>query len=138
MIKLIILDMYGTLVSLHSIKKIPRPGVKDFLERHKDKTIVVFTDAHDYDLVWADLEKAGFAPYIKKVYNYPYLDEQEYKNLGKACQDFGVKPEEAIFISDVILERDSQSSKKYGTKFVQVPTYGGSQTDHVFDFIRID
>ena len=136
MIKLIIFDLYGTLVRVDSVPQ-QRAGLIDFLEKNKNKIIIVFTDDYDKERVKKLLKENGIIKYIKKIYYFKDIDKDDCKNLGKVCKDFNVKKQEAVFIGDNLVGRDLRSTQKYNIKFIQVPTFGYN-TSFSFDSIDLE
>ena len=132
--ELIILDIYGTILSADELGRIIRPGLMEFLEHYKDKNIVAFTDA---DLDYGIEEILSYAGVLDKfdwVYDgrdLVYIDMHtgRIKNLEKACNDFSVPKSKAVFIGDNFVGRDENSAKQYGIRFIKVPHFRSKPMD---------
>ena len=134
MIKLIVFDMYGTLVRIDQAKE-QRKGLKEFLEKHKDKIKVVATDDPQEERVARLLEENNIRQYFKKLYTLKDIDQDDCKDLAKIAKEFNVKNTEMVFIGDNYIGRDKRSCEKFKVKFIKVPTFG---IDEEFNFRGID
>jgi hypothetical protein len=146
--KLIIFDVYGTILKADIMDYTPRFGLAELLENYKDAIIVAFTDA-DESSVGYDLSSSGLINIFKRVYvdrNCVFKSDvninQErielvrlckknflLKNLEKVCNDFDIEKKDAVFIGDNRIGRDQDSALYYGIKFIQVPQYREKDPD---------
>lgn len=134
-IRLIILDLYGTLVRTDVADNTPRKGLVDFLKRNKreGKKIVLFTDDNE-ESAREVLNEARILNYFDKLYSRKDLDEDGCKNLLKVCYDFNASKYSTVFIGDNGFGRDAASSKKYRIALKKVPQYRAKDK---FSFKRI-
>ncbi len=134
-IRLIILDLYGTLVRTDTVDNTPRKGLVNFLRRNKKegRKIALFTDDNE-ESVREVLNEAGVINYFDKLYSRKDLDEDGCKNLLKVCYDFNISRHNAVFIGDNGFGRDIASSKKYRVALKKVPQYRAKDK---FSFKRI-
>ena len=150
--KLIILDMYGTLVKADERDRTVRPGLMEFLDNYNDSKKVVFSD-EIIEGVEADLQRAGLSGVFDKIYCkdhcvfesfYAAQDEDissyslqnklfrevklkqcrgNIKNLEQACKDFSIRKSDAVFIADNFYGRDKKSADLNGIRFIRVPQF---------------
>jgi FMN phosphatase YigB (HAD superfamily) len=138
MIRLVILDMYGTIVG-KDYNTNARKGFREFMQKIKNIKKAIATDFHLTATVHENLKGLRILDEINRVYTYYDLIEirgyeGKRKNLKNICSELGVKPDEAIFISDA--EIDHEDAKRDGIKFVHVPFY--EKRDENFSFDMID
>lgn len=142
MVKLIILDLYGTIIRSDVGDKILRPGFPEFLEHYKDAKKVVFTDACTQQAEY-DLQRAELQTKFNRVYDDRYcVAEQAYrmkngkfrealfkrgkgqiKNLKKVCEDFSADKSDSVFISDNFLGWDALAAQIHEIRFIRVPQF---------------
>lgn len=134
-IRLIILDLYGTLVRTDVADNTPRRGLVDFLKRNKKerKKIVLFTDDSE-ESAREVLSDARILNYFNRLYSREDFDEEGCKNLSKVCYDFKITKHDMVFIGDNGVGRDTASAKKYGIALKKVPQYRAKDK---FSFKRI-
>lgn len=117
---LIIFDFWDTLVSSCSEKVEWRQGAKELLEKLSDKTKAISSDA-SRTTITEFLESQP--PYFNAIYDETHTfrrNRQTYKNLGRICNYFKVKPATAVMIGDS--QTDKASARKYKIPFIEVPS----------------
>ncbi len=142
MSKLIIFDLYGTILKSDKHDGIVRPGLYEIMDHYGESSKAIFTDGVA-ETVEFSLECAGLAGKFDKVYCWDHcVSEHAYstkvekfkkyllqggtgnvKNLSLACSDFSVSELDAVFIGDDYLGRDSKSAKLNGVRFIKVPQF---------------
>ncbi len=140
--KLIILDMYGTIVNADKRDSIIRPGLQEFLAHYREHKRVVFTDA-PAEVIKSDLQLVGLAESFDKVYDCTNcISETAYgmknkkfrgllmrngggniKNLEQACRDFHILKSNAVFIGDNDYGKDQKSAEFHRIRFIRVPQF---------------
>ena len=160
--KLIILDLYGTILKADKIDEVARPGLQEFLNHYSNSKKVIFSDGN-IDRVEADLQLAGLSNKFDGIYDRRHcIAEQAYhisnkkfrkllmsqgggdiKNLGQACKDFSVPKSDAVFIGDNLLGRDRKSAEFHGIKFVRIPQFRDnlprySEREHMEQYIEYE
>lgn len=142
MVKLIILDLYGTIIKSDVGDHKVRQGFQEFLEHYKDSKKVVFTDAC-IEQVEYDFQRAGLTKTFDGIYDARYcVSEEAYtiknrkfkealfkrgggqvKNLEKACKDFSIAKEDSVFISDNFLGWDKKAAEIHEIKLIHIPQF---------------
>ncbi|MBI2545054.1 MAG: HAD family hydrolase [Candidatus Aenigmarchaeota archaeon] len=140
--RLIILDLYGTIVKADKRDGVVRPGLQEFLDYYSDSKKVIFTDG-DIETVEADLRLTGLTGKFDRIYDqrhciaevaYHMQNEKfrkiltsrgrgDIKNLEQACKDFSIPKSDAVFIGDNFYGRDCKSAEFHGVRFIRVPQY---------------
>ncbi len=148
MTKLIILDLYGTIIKADKRDGVVRPGLQEFLRHYDSSKKVIFTDG-DAETVEADLELAGLAERFDRVYDERYCFYEvayrvqnerfrktlmskgggDIKNLEQACRDFSIPKSDAVFIGDNFYGRDRKSAEFHGVRFIRVPQFRANPPD---------
>ena len=124
MAKLIIFDVYGTLIKADQADGVIRPGLRELLGFYKDKLKVTCSDGQE-SIVGADLESVGLYEDFDMHYfadNLVML-HRRLKNLNKICHDANLPTSEAVFIGDNYVGRDEDSAQEFGVKFIKVPQF---------------
>jgi phosphoglycolate phosphatase-like HAD superfamily hydrolase len=124
--RLILLDCFETVVELHGQTYRARLGMREFLLHfgvRRGIPIVVVSDAHQ-EAVTAALEQAQVADCIAAVYHAGNAAEARgsgwtRKRLDLPVKDFGVKPDQAVFIGDSPMDADA--ARHHRTQFIRVP-----------------
>lgn len=136
-IEAIILDIQGTIMIDNPIGEpmIKRKGLDEFLAKHKDKTIITFTDAGEqYKDIQNDQEgRIGTAKHFYEAFKEIgledafdgkyfgwHMNKPNVKDIPKIAKMHGINPENVVFIGDT--DKDGLSEKEYGTKFLKVPS----------------
>ncbi|MBS3140889.1 HAD family hydrolase [Candidatus Woesearchaeota archaeon] len=143
MVKLIILDVYGTILKSDGrLDGAVRPGLEQFMDFYRPAKIVVFTDA-DLERITADLQVSGLTGKFDGVYHSEHLvSELRYKHLhspvlrkaamrlrgnvkdlGRVCKDFSIPKRSAIYIGDNFHGRDIKSAELNKIRFIRVPQF---------------
>lgn len=126
MTRLVILDLYGTLVKADIVDNIVRPGFQEFWEHyHKDHLFVVSTDGSKRG-VKDTLQDSRLIDKLDGFYDEGHLEElggQYLKNLVLICQNAGVDTKDTVFIGDNFAGRDENSAFYADIRFIQVPQY---------------
>jgi len=122
--KLIIFDVYGTLLRADEGDNIARPGLREFLDFYKKQLKVTCSDS-PLDILITDLKNAGI--YSEFLDNYGegnlIYENGIMKNLGRICEDAYVRASEAVFLGDNHSGLDERSAKHFKIKFVKVPQF---------------
>lgn len=154
MVKLIILDLYGTLIKSDLHDRVVRPGLLTFLDYYKDSKKVVFSDGRP-DSVRGDLESAGLLEKFNAIYDSKdcvdesvfYLSDLEekkmlldmgggsFKNLAKVCEDFSISKKNSVFIGDNYAGREKKAARIHKIKYVHVPQFRERLPD---EYTRLD
>ena len=125
MIKLIVFDVYGTLLYPSPVVSTKRLGVKEFLEMNPNVPVTYFTDAEEQD-VKISINEALLEMGILKRFRRPFyyfwdMDfDGGYKDLDKVASEFGVNPYDIVLIGDSKKEFDS--ARRYKSKVIIVPS----------------
>lgn len=138
MVDLIILDMYGTIVGRGN-NATPRNGFEEFMDRYQDKKIVLATDDDLRNIVDRNLTHLGIIDKLDGVYTDQDMIEitgypGKRKDLKQVCENFGVVPASAVFISDG--DKDLKDAQRDGVRFIHLPYY--EQGDEPFSFAMIN
>lgn len=140
--KLIIFDVYGTLLKSGHMDYIARDGLKELLDSYPNARKVAFSDGNE-SIVCSDLITAEIIENFEIVYTSrncisKYVlsmkddrikrldlntENSEIKNLEQACLDFNVSIDDTVFIGDNQNGKDKDSAIYHGIKFIQVPQY---------------
>ncbi len=124
MVKLIIFDVYGTLIKADYADGVIRLGLRELLEFYKDKLKVTCSDGPE-EIVGADLESVGLYRDFDMHYFADSLirSSRTLKNLGKICYEANLPTSEAVFIGDNFVGRDEDSAQQFGVRFIKVPQF---------------
>jgi phosphoglycolate phosphatase-like HAD superfamily hydrolase len=124
MAKLIIFDVYGTIIKTDVADGIARPGLKELQEFYKDSLNVTCSDGEKKKIEYG-LKLAGIYDYFDGHYSDDNLiiSDRILKDLGRICKECGVKNSEAVFIGDNFVGRDEDSAKEFGIRFIKVPQF---------------
>lgn len=138
MIKLVILDMYGTIIG-QGFNTTPRNGFIKFIDKLTNIKVVIVTDYDQEETIKNNLKELGILNRLNKIYTYKDMRtikgrNHKVKDLNKICLDFNINKEEVIFISDA--DVDFEDAKREGIKFIHVPFY--ISKDELFSFDLID
>ncbi len=136
MIKLVIIDLYGT---IWAAEQPIRNGLKEFLQHYQDKKFALATDDPDEQAVSQLLIELGIRDHIKGIYSGKDLKKvngRTRKDLTKICQDFAIANHSAVFISDG--NRDRRDAARDGLRFVHVPYYETNAEYFSFGLINLD
>ena len=117
--ELIIFDFCDTLEYTLDVKSEWRPGALELLAKLSDRTKVISSDA-SRGMITSFLKEYEtlFAAIYDESHTYR-RDGKHYKNLGKICKEFHVKPANAVMIGDS--DKDMRSANKYSIPFISVP-----------------
>ena len=146
--KLIILDMYGTIVKADKRDGVVRPGLQEFLDYYNGSKKVIFSDGN-IETVEADLQLTGLTGKFDRIYDqrhciaevaYHMQSEKfrkilmsrgggDIKNLEQACKDFSIPKSDAVFIGDNFYGRDCKSAEFHGVRFIRVPQFRANIPD---------
>jgi FMN phosphatase YigB (HAD superfamily) len=136
MIKLIALDLYGTLLSMRHPENPPRKGANEFFKNNSKNKITVVT-ASDVGIQYQkkDLEiSLGKINLNLTVFDRFYcLDQLPVKDYSQIMQDYKLAPAEILVIDDSY--KGIIGAKNNGCCYFQVPEYWNSHDD--FDLSRI-
>jgi methionine salvage enolase-phosphatase E1 len=123
MVKLIILDVFGTLIGPLNNIEFRRPKVYEFLDMNPDATVTFYTDAPEIvskDIIMKGMEDLGILSRLREPFFYgESMDKRYKKHLSKVARKFGFDIEDVVMIGDS--QRDIDSAKKYKVKMVVVP-----------------
>lgn len=127
MSKLIILDLFGTLVKANLSQNQVRPGFQEFFEHYKREgnLFVICSDGSERGVKDALLD-TGLLEKFDGVYDERHLERytgQYLKDLAQACQDFDFPTSESVFIGDDFRGIDSSSAYYAQVPFIQVPQF---------------
>ena len=124
MAKLIIFDVYGTLIKADYADGVLRPGLRDLLAFYKDKLKVTCSDG-DKETVEQDLESVGLYNDFDQHYFADNLImlHRRLKNLKRICFDANLPVSEAVFIGDNHVGRDEDSARAFNVRFIKVPQF---------------
>ena len=147
MARLLIFDLYGTILRADKRDGVVRDGLLNLLDYYKPSKTAIFTDGYE-DRVMADLEFSGLIGKFDAVYharhcvpeNYLRLREEfkkrilkigggTIKNLERVCNDFGIPKAESVFIGDNFYDRDEKSAEIFGLRFIKVPQFRANPPD---------
>lgn len=133
-VRLILLDCFDTLVEFRDWQWRPRRGVVALLSHFHVNNVprAVISDAAP-DTIASALAQSGLTPYIDRVYDgdlaaEPLGDGQRRKRLDLPLADFGLAPDQAVFIGDS--QADAEAARHFKVPFVRVPR----GEDSTFDF----
>ena len=155
MTELIIINPYGTILPDNNEKITVRNGFHNFLERYKDKKIVLST-YESKEKVESDLKEVGLDKSFDKIYSKKnmaavaatiddlekmYKGEDAYHILQPALKawsraDFGTPLEEALVISNH--HWDVEAARFENGKLIEIPEFTGENDNFSFDSIKID
>jgi len=125
MVRLIIFDVYGTIIKADHADGIIRPGLRELMNFYKKQFKVTCSDGKK-EIVEDDLISVGI---YDDFDNHYYYEDTTIKNgrllkdLGKICEDCALPVSEAVFIGDNYVRRDWNSAKEFGMTFVKVPQF---------------
>jgi phosphoglycolate phosphatase-like HAD superfamily hydrolase len=131
MTKLIICDLFGTLIKADVSDGIIRPGFQNFWEHYtKQGNLFVVSSDGSEEGVKDALQRAGLIEKFSGVYDARHLEGytgESLKDLARICDDFGVSNLDAVFIGDDSREKDSCSAYCARIRFIQVPQFRENQ-----------
>lgn len=87
------------------------PGVREFLEKNKEKSAFYIASASRYNEISSVLEKHGLREYFVDIYGYPHKKADVVKQLIRN----GVLPEDILFIGDSV--EDFLAARDAGVDF---------------------
>ena len=149
-IKAVVFDLYGTLgredEETPALPEGPlRNGSSDLLRELKQMPLPVFLFT-DYPYP----DKHGFAEeqrfikdiltghriinYFERIYTGSDCDEEGLKNMGRVSEEYEVQLSEILLIGNG--QKDEESSAKYGTRFMWVPTCLRGDTINIRDYVK--
>lgn len=124
--KLIIFDLYGTLVKSDVEDCEIRPGFQDLWEHYKKKaTFIISTDGKTLD-VQEILKKTKLKDKFTAVYDCEHLfeaDGRTIKDLTRILLDHSTSAKNSVFIGDNFLGCDECSAFYAKIPFIQVPQF---------------
>lgn len=149
MSKLIILDLYGTLIKSDRADGVLRPGLLTFLDYYKNTKKVVFSDGRP-DFIRGDLESIGLLEKFDAIYDSEdcvdesvfYLPDSEekkrlldigggsFKNLIRVCEDFSINQKETVFIGDNYEGREKKAARIHGIRYIHIPQFRHALPDY--------
>lgn len=142
MVKLLIFDLYGTLLKADKRDGEVRDGLLTLLDHYASSRKAIFTDGRP-DIVEADLGSSGLREKFDAVYDAQHCISESYftiknedlrkrmvkygrgniKNLEVVCNDFSIPKSDSVFIGDNFYDRDSKSARLSDVRFIQVPQF---------------
>ncbi|MBS3071409.1 HAD family hydrolase [Candidatus Pacearchaeota archaeon] len=144
MIKVVALDIYGTVLAIDDEDNVypPRKGIENFFDNCKSRKInVVSASDADIGAVKIDLEET-FSNH-NSVFNilgefdgFFYLNQLPVKDFSVIIGHYDILPKELLVIGDNAV-KDVGGAKKYGCLFLHVPEYFTRIPDG-FDFAMVN
>ena len=124
MAKLIIFDVYGTLIPADSENKVVRAGLRELLDFYKARLKVTCSDAPLEDFL-PELKTTGIYEHFYNHYGEGNLiyNPGRLKNLGRICEDTSIPVSQAVFIGDNHSGMDERSAKHFKIQFIKVPQF---------------
>lgn len=142
MVKLLIFDLYGTLLKADKRDGEVRDGLLILLDHYASSKKAIFTDGRP-DIVEPDLKLSGLKEKFDAIYDARHCISELYfkiesedlrkrmtkyrggniKNLEVACNDLSIPKSDSVFVGDNFYDRDSKSAKLSDVRFIQVPQF---------------
>jgi hypothetical protein len=155
-IRVVALDVFGTVLSNFDEQAPPRKGLETFLQKCKAQEpkvkVVTTSDDHPLKVVYClrtCFERHNVPHLIDLIDGFIGIELLEDKRAGPSGVEFidykdflpvitafKILSQELLVIGD--LERDSYGAKKAGAQLIQVPPYNYAPDNDSFDFSRID
>ena len=122
--KLIIFDVYGTLLYADEEDRVVRPGLRELMDFYKSQFKVTCSDGEEGNIE-EDLRNAGIYEDFDNHYGSRDMvyEDRLLKNLGKICREGNLPVSSAVFIGDNFSGRDRSSAEHFGVKFIKVPQF---------------
>jgi len=123
MIKVIALDIYGTILATDDFENrlSPRKGTEEFFEKcsAKEIKVVAASDANS-DLVKIDLQESGVK--LSRFDRFYELKDAP-KDFSSILEDYSIEASELLVIGDS--DKDILGAKRINAKYFRVPEYKG-------------
>lgn len=135
MIKIIALDIYGTVLATDDPDNElpPRRGLESFFQDCKNKKIkIVSASDNDITNTRIDLEESGVDPsHFDKFYQ---LDQYPHKDFSQLLKDYDITAAELLVIGDS--DKDIGGAVKIKANYLRVPEYYKHLDDFDFSLVQ--
>ncbi len=127
--RLIICDMYGTLVKADKHDYTSRSGFEEFWEYYCPSSIFAISTDQEEKSVEDYLKGMNCFKKFRRIYGQSHMNElggQILKDLTLICESIGIPKENTIFIGDNSAGRDENSAFYADIRFIKVPQFRDS------------